>query len=145
MAVAVVDTNVLLDYRDETSPRNDRAQAIVHGIDQGKLPTGHVTNYVVLETMNWLYTRQRHDLAVDTYERLHTSAGFEIHHTPKKDFLGAIDLFRERPGLSFGDATITAYMRRTDVSYLYSFDSDFDGIDGITRLQTAVNPYDADE
>jgi len=28
---------------------------------------------------------------------------------------------------------------------VYSFDDDFGGIDGVTRLDTSVNPYDPEE
>lgn len=39
------------------------------------------------------------------------------------------------------DAILVAYMRRTGSEYVYSFDDDSDAIDGITRLNTADNPY----
>lgn len=141
MAVALVDTNVLIDYRDEESVRHERAQQIVEGIDRGELPTGRVTDFVLLETLNWIHTRRRHDLAIDTYERLHASAGFEVHHTPKTDCLEAMELFQNRERFSFGDATIVACMHRTGIEHLYSFDDDFDGVDGVTRLSTDENPF----
>lgn len=58
MAIAVVDSNVLIDYKD-TSPgsRNERAAGIVHAIDRGDLPTARVTNYVLLESLNWIHER----------------------------------------------------------------------------------------
>lgn len=141
MPVAVVDSNVLIDYRDEQSPGHDRAQEIVHAIDRGNLPTGRVTNYVVLETLNWLHTRLRHDLAIDTLRRIDESAGFEVHHSAQKDFSRATEFFETYVGLSFGDATIAAYMEREEIEYLYSFDEDFDAVDGLTRLDIADNPF----
>jgi len=52
-----------------------------------------------------------------------------------------MELFETYDGLAFGDATIAAYMERTDVKYLYSFDDDFDALDWVTRLETADNPF----
>ncbi|WP_269845484.1 PIN domain-containing protein [Halopenitus persicus] len=52
-----------------------------------------------------------------------------------------MELFEMHDGLSFGDATIAAYMEREDLEYLYSFDDDFDAIDRITRLETPNNPF----
>ncbi len=141
MAVAVIDTNVLLDFRDEASDRHEQAQDIVRAMDHGELPTGRVTNYVVLETLNWLHERRRHDFAVDTLDRLSASAGFEIVQSAQKDFHRAVELFEQYEGLAFGDATITAYMQREEIEYLYSFDDDFDAVEGITRLTTASNPF----
>ena len=142
MAVAVVDTNVLIGTVDVDDERHDVAMEIVRGMDHGDLPTGRVTNYVVLETLNWIHERKRHSKAVETYRRLNRSAGFEVLHAPQKDFPGAVELFETRETLSFGDATIATYMQREGIEYVFSFDDDFDALEGITRLETAVNPFD---
>jgi predicted nucleic acid-binding protein len=142
MAVVVVDSNILIDYKD-TSPdtRHQRAESIVYAIDGGDLPTAWVTNYVLLESLNWMHERQRHDIAVDLKNRLVESAGFELVHCAQKDFTNAVELFDTYESLSFGDATIAAYMQREGIEYLYSFDDDFDTLDDITRLETNENPF----
>jgi len=142
MAVAVVDANILIDYKDTSrDTRHERAERIIYGIDSGELPTGRVTNYVLLEALNWIHERQRHEIAVDLRKRLVASAGFELTHCAQKDFRRAVERFESDERLSFGDATIVAYMQRTGIEYLYSFDDDFDGIEAITRLDTADNPF----
>ena len=50
-------------------------------------------------------------------------------------------LFRRYGEISFVDSTIAAYMEREGIEYLYSFDDDFDALDGVTRLDTADNPF----
>ena len=143
MAVAVVDSNILIDYKDTSqTTRHERAEEIVYGIDSGALPTARVTNYVLLESLNWIHERQRHDIAVDLRSRLADSAGFELVQCAQKDFHRAGELFEGHERLSFGDATIAAYMERTGIEYLYSFDDDYDGIEGISRQETAENPFD---
>ena len=141
MAVAVIDTGVLVSMADSDDEHHDVAMGIVRRIDHGDLPTVRVTNYVALETLNWIHSRKRHETAVETYERLNQSAGFEVLHAAQKDFAKAVNLFQTYAGLSFGDATIVAYMQREEIEYLYSFDDDFDTIHGITRLETPENPF----
>lgn len=141
MAVAVVDTGVLIGRADTDDDHHDIATKIVGGIDHGSLPTGRVTNYVVLETLNWIHERKYHQKAVETRQRLNESAGFEVVHAAQKDFHRAVELFETYDGLAFGDATVAAYMERKDIKYLYSFDDDFDAIKSITRLETADNPF----
>lgn len=142
MAVAVVDSNILIDYKDRSSRnRHERAEDIVLAMDRGELPTARVTNYVLLESLNWIHTRQRHDIAVDLRKRLADSAGFELVHSAQKDYHRAVELFESYGSLSFGDATIVAYMEREGIEYLYSFDDDFDEIESITRLSTPDNPF----
>ncbi|WP_324254655.1 type II toxin-antitoxin system VapC family toxin [Halapricum desulfuricans] len=91
--------------------------------------------------MNWIHERQRHNIAVDLRTRLSESAGFELVHAAQKDFHRAVELFEIYDKVSFGDATIAAYMERKGIEYLYSFDDDFDTIDGITRLETPDDPF----
>ncbi|TKX82297.1 type II toxin-antitoxin system VapC family toxin [Halorubrum sp. SD626R] len=141
MAVAVIDTGVLVGMADADDEHHDIAMEIVHAIDHGELPTARVTNYIALETLNWIHNRKRHETAVETYERLNQSAGFELLHAAQKDFTNAVTLFQTYEGLSFGDATIAAYMEREGIEYLYSFDDDFDTIQSITRLETPDNPF----
>ncbi|MBX0297380.1 type II toxin-antitoxin system VapC family toxin [Haloarcula nitratireducens] len=141
MAVAVVDTGVLIGMADTEDQHHDVAMGIVRGMDHGELPTGRVTNYILLETLNWIHSRKRHGTAIETYRRLNQSAGFEVLQAAQKDFTSAVSLFETYDGLSFGDATIVAYMHREEIEYLYSFDDDFDVIEDITRLATPANPF----
>ena len=137
----MIDTGVLVSMADSDDEHHDVAMRIVRGIDHGDLPTARVTDYVALETLNWIHSRKRHETAVETYERLNQSAGFEVLHAAQKDFAKAVNLFQTYAGLSFGDATIVAYMQREEIEHLYSFDDDFDTIQGITRLETPENPF----
>lgn len=51
MAGALVDTVVLVDYKDtDAGDRHERADAIVRGIDAGDLPRTRVTDYVLVES-----------------------------------------------------------------------------------------------
>ena len=142
MTVAVLDSNILIDYKDTSADsRHERAENIVHAIDRGDLPSARITNYVLLESLNWIHERRRHDIAVDLRNRLSSSAGFELVHSAQKDFHRAVDLFETYESLAFGDATIAAYMERETIEYLYSFDGDFGVIESITRLETPDDPF----
>lgn len=141
MAGAAVDTTVLIAAADIDDSAHGDASKIVSGMDRGDLPTGRVTNYVILETLNWMHARNKHEKAVHFYKRLNASAGFEIVHCAQKDFTHALELFETYGDLSFGDATIAAHMLREGIEYVYSLDDDFDGVDGINRLNTNENPF----
>jgi len=142
MATVLLDSNILIDYKDTSADnRHNQAEQIIYAIDSGDLPTARITNYVLLESLNWIHERQQHDIAVDLRDRLSNSAGFELVHAAQKDFHRAVELFETYEGLAFGDATIAAYMQREGIEYLYSFDDDFDVLEEITRLETPDNPF----
>ena len=96
---------------------------------------------MLLESLNWIHERQRHALAVDLRSRLADSAGFELVQCAQKDFHRGGELFEGHERLSFGDAITAAYMERTGIENLCSFNHNFDGIGGISRLETAENPF----
>ncbi|WP_135824907.1 type II toxin-antitoxin system VapC family toxin [Halorussus ruber] len=141
MATAVLDSNVLIASRDGDDERCELSRTIIQKIDHGELPEVRVVSYVVVETLNLLHSRHSHRLALDTYDRLNQSAGFRIEHITESDFKKGTELFHRYSGLSFVDAVLVAYMRREGITYLYSFDSDFDALDSVTRLQTDANPF----
>jgi predicted nucleic acid-binding protein len=108
MPAAVVDTSVPIGAADASDHHHDAALEIVNAIDRGDLPTGRVTNYVVLEALNWIHERKRHATAVDFYRRLTDSAGFEVVHCAQKDYQRAVELFEAHDTPAFGDAAIAA-------------------------------------
>lgn len=141
MAATAIDTGVLVAMADTDDDHHEIAMEIVRQIDHGDLPTAHVTNYVILETLNWIHARHSQTKAVAFDRRLAQSAGFEVHHAAQKDFGRAHDYCERYAELSFGDATIVAYMARTDLEYLYAFDDDFDAVEHVTRLASAHDPF----
>ena len=96
---------------------------------------------MLLESLNWIHERQRHALAVDLRSRLADSVGFEPVQCAQKDFHRAGELFEGHERLSFGDAITAAYMERTGIENLCSFNYNFDGIGGISRPETAEDPF----
>jgi predicted nucleic acid-binding protein len=141
MAAALLDTNVLFGFRSKYDQYHEPATDILTGIDAGGLPTAHVTNYIVAESLSLIGERATQAVATETLDFLIEGSGFEVCQATRSDFTSGQALFRQYPDLTFVDATTVAYMHREDIEYIYSFDDDFDAIDGVTRLDTAVNPF----
>ncbi|MWG32970.1 PIN domain-containing protein [Halomarina oriensis] len=139
--VALLDTNVLFAAASARDQYHDQARAIVGAVDHGELPTGVVTNYIVAEALNLTREKLGSEAANGLLDRLIEGAHFDVAHAPHTDFNAAQGLFRRYPALSFVDATIAAFMQREGIEYLYSFDDDFDAVEGVARMATADNPY----
>ncbi|WEL16315.1 PIN domain containing protein [Halorhabdus sp. SVX81] len=143
MARIVLDTNVLFAAASARDRYHDRAREIVRGIDHGDLPEAVVSNYVLPETLNLTREKLGPEAANALLDRLLEGSHFEVVHAPRADFNAAQALFRRYDALSFVDATIVAYLEREGSEYLYSFDDDFDAVEELTRLDTAVNPFES--
>jgi predicted nucleic acid-binding protein len=141
MATALLDSNVLIAARLANDQNHAPGTAITNGVETGTLPNARVPDDALSEVLNYLHTRAGHGVAVETLDAVLSTPNFEVDRTTAADFDTGRTLFRRYEGLSLTDSVLCAHARRTGVEYLYSFDDDFDAVDGITRLDTAANPY----
>jgi len=141
MTAILLDTNVLFASASARDEYHDRGRRIVRGIDHGDLPEGIVTNYVVAEVLNITREKLGARTTNEMLNRLGEGAHFAVEQAPQSDFNASQALFRRYDALSFVDATLVAYMQHENIEYLYSLDDDFDEVDGISRLETADNPF----
>lgn len=145
MSDALVDANVVLDARNRNAKRHDRALPILQGIDRGELPRARVVNYVLPEILHPLQRRFGKRVALETLDRLQESRGFDVVHVPQGVQANGERLFRLHSGSDppeWVDSLIAAYMRSEGLEFIYSFDDDFDTFEGITRLNTADDPFE---
>lgn len=132
---AVLDTNVLYGAIDESDAHHDGAREILLAVDGGSIGPVHVSDYVVAETLSLAHSRLGHEIAVELLDRLNDNSHIEVIHSPQQEYHGSIEVFREYQNLSFIDASIVAYMERAEIETLYSFDTDFDAVDGVQRAE----------
>ena len=124
---------------------HDVALRPVKDVDDGTLSDPVVIEGVLAETLNGIHGRVSHEAAVDFLDRLEANARFHLERSNTETVASAKAVFRARERLSFIDALIVAAARTADIEYVYSFDDDVDGIDGVTRFDTPANPYDPEE
>lgn len=140
---ALVDTTVLYAAVLERTRQHDEGLAIVQGADDGDLPQLHVPDVVIVEAMNGIMRDGNHAAATEMLDRLEQSSGFHPTREPIEVWNAGNAVFRSEPRLSLADAVIVAAARHHGIEYLYGFDDDFDGFDGLKRLAEAENPYAA--
>ncbi len=140
--LAMCDTTVLYAAGNRNAHRHTKAFEIVSAVDRGELPLLRIPDAVLVETINGLTRDVGHEIAVALLERLQTGSQFELVREPRSVWETGIDLFTRIERFSLADALIVAGARHSGIEYLYSFDDDFDGFDGLTRLNAATNPFD---
>jgi predicted nucleic acid-binding protein len=141
MPAVLLDTNVLFAAASARDTHHDTAREIISGIDRGQLPGAVIIDYVLAETVTLCTERLGADVGTQLLDRFTEGLHFEICQISKKDFETTRIIYRQYEQLSFVDASLAAYARRTGIEFLYSFDDDFDAVDGLTRLPAAVNPF----
>ena len=129
-----LDTNILIRYftrDDETKAR--KALALLTRVERGeeRIETSTIVIFETVYALRRLYQVPKaeiHEL-VGNLIRLRG-----LHLPGKKLCLEALDLYLER-NISFADCYNAVYMRGRQIPEIYSWDTDFHKIEGITRVE----------
>ena len=134
MPACFLDTNILLRYltRDD-EPKAQRALNLLMRVEQGeeKVITSSLVIFETVFTLQSFYKVPRQRIK----ELILSIISLRGLHLPAKNvYYQAFDLYVTK-NISFADAYNAAYMLSEQVSSVYSWDKDFDKIDGIVRLE----------
>jgi predicted nucleic acid-binding protein len=131
-----LDTNVLLRYltRDDET-KAEQALALLQRVEQDTERVAlapHVVAELVF-TLDRFYKTPR-TLIRELVRDIITLPGVQL--PGRALLLDALDLFASnRRKISFADAYTTIYMRSRGLTELYSWDTDFDAITGVSRVE----------
>jgi predicted nucleic acid-binding protein len=137
MAPRFLDTNLFVAlFTNAHEERNTRALRLFERIVGGEEEAE--TTLVVLFELAFLLQRTfrvPRPLVATYIERTLSTPGIAIQD--RKLLFEALDIYRNTGGLSFTDAYNAAYMRRRGISEVYTWDTDFDRVEGLRRLEPA--------
>ncbi len=143
MPVRFLDTNVLLRYL--TRDDEDKAQRtfnLLLSIERGeeRVITSSLVIFETVYTLQSFYKVPRRTIK----ELLSPIISLRNLQLQSKDvYYRAFDLFISK-NISFADAYNAAYMIDEEITHIYSWDKDFDKIEGITRLEPEERRRDDD-
>ena len=132
--IRFLDTNVLIRYFTGDHPdKAARVLALLERVEAGeeKLLTSPLVVFETVFTLQKFYDVPR-DQIRDILVPILLLAGLKLEGEP--DFLRAFDLY-VATSISFADAYNAAYLQARGLSEIYTWDRDFDQIDGVTRLE----------
>jgi predicted nucleic acid-binding protein len=135
--VRYLDTNVFLRYLTKDDPNKAGAcYALFQRLKTG-VETATTCEAIITEVVYVLSARAHYNLPHDEIRArltpLLTVRGLKISH--KRVYLRALDLYATYPFLDFEDAVLAAHMERTKETELYSYDTDFDRLPTVTRME----------
>ncbi len=131
-----LDTNILLRYLTGDDPAKAVASLrLLSRLEQG-VETVVTTDVVIAETVFSLQSRRRYGLSKarirELVEPIIAVPGLKL---PRKGlYARAFDLYCQK-NINFADAYNAAYMESAGLTEVYSYDSDFDRIEGIVRVE----------
>ncbi len=136
MSASFLDTNILLRYftRDDEQ-KAQRALDLLIRVERGeeKIITSSLVIFETVFTLQRFYKVPRQRIK----ELILSIISLRGLHIPGKNvYYHAFDLYVSN-NISFADAYNAAYMLSEEISNIYTWDTDFDRIDGIVRIEPA--------
>jgi predicted nucleic acid-binding protein len=134
MALLFLDTNILLRHLLQDDPdQSTKASAFLKRIEEGSVKV-RTADTVIFETVFTLQKGYRQQKAAirDTLLPLIELPGIEL--PGKRRFRRVFEHYVEA-NLPFADAYHAVLMEQLNLTEIVSFDTDFDRIEGITRIQ----------
>lgn len=129
-----LDTNVLLRYFTTSDPNKARrARILLERVERGqeKVITSTLVVFETIFTLGRTYKVPRDQIRALVGDVV-SLPGVQL--AGKSLCLTALDLFAQK-NISFVDAYNALYMQSRGLSEVYSWDTDFDKIDGIVRVE----------
>lgn len=136
MTQPFIDTDVIIRFLTGDDPKKQTAAAaLFEQVEQGLL-TIHAPDTVIADAVYVLSSPRLYHIArSDIQEMLASLVRLpQFHIQNRESVLRALDLYAATK-LDFGDTLIIASMEQQGSHLLYSYDTDFDRISGITRQE----------
>ena len=126
----IIDSVVWIAYKNKRDAWHNKAVSLLPTILQQEKIV-YVTDYILLEVINFLNRKTGHKTAVETLEMFTKTEKIRILFNDKVTFLATKNIMKQFSGLSFTDANIIVNMRENDINQLCSLDQGFAGIEGV--------------
>ncbi len=134
----LIDTCFFVALANKDDDNHSRASELLGDLLKGNYGTRITTDYVLDEaiTVAWVRTKRK-SLVIQVYNYILGEDAFVLLQPFSKELIPkAWEVFNryadhKRP-LSFTDCTLLAHSKDKDISYILSFDDEFDGL--ITRI-----------
>ena len=134
MSIGFLDTNILLRFLTRDDERKARcALELLMRVERGeeKVVTSPLVIFETVYTLQSFYKVPRQTIK----EQVLAIISMRSLHLPDKNVFYQAFNFYVAKNISFADAYNAAYMLTEGISNIYSWDKDFDKIEGIMRLE----------
>jgi len=129
-----IDTNIFLRYltKDDPSTYDKCREIFKKGID-GKIALA--TSGMVIAELIWTLLSYYRVPKANAIEKVSIIVTTESLHIPEKDIIAEALVLYSRKNVDYIDAYNAVFMKYHGVDEIYSYDRDFDAIEGIKRVE----------
>lgn len=129
-----IDTNIFLRYLTKDDPsRYDKCREIFKNAIEGKITIA--TSGMVIAELIWTLLSYYKVPKADVVEKISIIVSTKNLYIPDKDIIADALVLYSRKNIDYIDAYNAVFMKNHGVDEIYSYDGDFDAIEGIKRAE----------
>ncbi|MBI2140716.1 type II toxin-antitoxin system VapC family toxin [Candidatus Woesearchaeota archaeon] len=132
---ALIDSNVFIAAWHPRDQKSDLSISILDKFDKREIQYLYTTNYVVVEVINFLLRKVSFSEVWKAFQFLTKTERLKVIYIDSYLEIGLNRFFEKFQSLSLTDSSLLAMGREKGINTLYSFDSGFDKVKGIMRLE----------
>ena len=133
---AIVDSGVWIAAKHASDQYYEKAARIISAWEGNSIGYVFITDYVVVETANFLLRKTSFETALEAVKMLTESERIRVRYVDKLMYAAIMRLFQQYKSLSIADCSLIALAEEEGISTIFSFDTTFDKVKGISRRET---------
>jgi predicted nucleic acid-binding protein len=135
----VIDSGVWIAAFNKKDVHHQQGRLIISAVTDGKLVEPRITDYIFNEVVTYTRKKLGFEVSLKIANALLDSSHVKMLVVDESMFMSSFHIFQKYDALSFTDANIVVVMKNLRLKWLYSFDSGFDGVKKITRLESLAD------
>lgn len=129
-----IDTNIFLRYLTKDDPsKYDKCREIFKNATEGKIALA--TSGMVIAELIWTLLSYYKVAKADIVEKVSIIISTDSLYIHDKDIIADALVLYSRKNIDYIDAYNAVFMRYHGVDEIYSYDRDFDAIEGVKRVE----------
>jgi len=136
MNAALIDSNIFIGLWHKGDQYREKSIDIMNQFVDKKIGKIIITNYVLVEVINFLIKKMRFEDSIKAYVSLTDTERVQLIYVDKlmQNEIGR--LLAQYKTLSLTDCSLIVLARELNVPVIYSYDSGFDKVPGLKRKES---------
>lgn len=132
---AVVDSGIFIGAKHKFDQWHSKSASVLNAFAECEIEELCITNYVLLETVNFLLRKANYAIAMEAYNYLQNTDRIKIIYVDSTKSILIRKLFEKYKELSLTDCSLVSVAEDLKIRHLFSFDNLFDRVKSIERLE----------
>ncbi|MEK6867234.1 MAG: type II toxin-antitoxin system VapC family toxin [Nanoarchaeota archaeon] len=131
----IIDSNIFIASWHKRDQYSEQSIGILKKIATEEIHDIYITNYVVMEVVNFLMKKASFSVAQEALNYLTKTDRIHVMYVDRLFSIAIEQLFIQYNVLTITDCSLVAIAQQEKIKTIYSFDTGFDTVKSIKRLE----------